>query len=130
MGFTVMLAVPLTPSLVAVIVAMPEAWAVTKPVEETVAVAALLVVHVTSRPVRTFLAMSKVVAVNPSVLPTTIVALVGATVTLATGRPEIVNSSVPMPFVPRDVVTTMSYDPGLAVTATVIFAVNWVELTY
>ena len=70
------------------------------------------------------------VAVNPKVLVDAIVAVAGVTVTVATGRLEIVNSSVPMPLMPCDVVTRMSYRPVLAVIATVMFAVNCVELRY
>ena len=47
-------AVPLCPSLVAVIVAAPTTTPVTKPLAETVATALLLVVQVTVRPVRRF----------------------------------------------------------------------------
>src|SRR3989440_4674378 len=49
---TVMADVPLCPSLVAVIVAEPAATPVTNPLTPTVATAALLVAHVTARPVR------------------------------------------------------------------------------
>ena len=49
---TVMADVPVCPSLVAVIVAEPVATAVTTPLAETVATAALLVAHVTTRPLR------------------------------------------------------------------------------
>src|SRR5947209_13105623 len=49
---TVMADVPLCPSLVAVIVAEPAATPVTNPLADTVAAAALLVAHVTARPVR------------------------------------------------------------------------------
>jgi hypothetical protein len=49
---TVMADVPLFPSLVAVIVAEPAATPVTNPLAETVATAALLVAHVTTRPLR------------------------------------------------------------------------------
>jgi hypothetical protein len=62
---TVMDAVPLFPSLVAVIVALPPAdVALTSPADDTVATAALLVVHVTVRPLSTSPAESLVTAVN------------------------------------------------------------------
>jgi hypothetical protein len=128
MGMVVMAEVPLLPSLVAVMVVLPEAAALTRPVGDTVATAGLLVVHITLRPVRTLWATSRVVAVRPSVLPTAIVALVGATVTVATGRASIMKSSVPIPFWPFDVVTTTSYCPTLAVTAIVMFAISSLEL--
>src|SRR5258708_5745890 len=52
---TVNAAVPLRPSLVAVrVTGPPAASPVTSPVDETVATAILLVVHVTTRPVTTF----------------------------------------------------------------------------
>jgi hypothetical protein len=51
---TVTAAVPLLPSLVAVIVAVPTATPVTTPPDETVAAAVLLEVQVTVRPVRVF----------------------------------------------------------------------------
>ncbi len=83
---TVIAAVPLCPSLVAVIVTGPPAVTpVTSPVDETVATAALLVVHVTVRPVSTFPAASCVVAVSCTVAPTATAAGVGVTVTDATG---------------------------------------------
>src|SRR5438045_7781146 len=50
-GVTVMLEVPLCPSLVAVIVAEPAAAAVTSPLPSTLATDVLLLDHVTSRPV-------------------------------------------------------------------------------
>jgi hypothetical protein len=58
MAVTVIAAVPLTPSLVAVMVADPAACAVTSPAGDTVAAAVLLDVHVTRRPVKTFPAWS------------------------------------------------------------------------
>jgi len=61
---TVMAAVPLCPSLVAVIVAEPVATPVTNPFAETVATAALLVPHVTTRPLRAVPFASFGVAVN------------------------------------------------------------------
>src|SRR6266852_1910592 len=48
-GVTVIVAVPLCPSLVAVIVAVPAPTAVTRPLAFTVATAALLLTHVTKR---------------------------------------------------------------------------------
>src|SRR5206468_9149556 len=55
---TVTLAVPLFPSLVAVIVAAPAATPVTSPVADTVAIAVFELVHATARPVSTFPAAS------------------------------------------------------------------------
>src|SRR5207302_9575902 len=67
---TVRADVPLCPSLVAVIVAEPAATPVTRPLTDTVATAALLVAHVTARPVRAVPLESSGVAVNWVVAPT------------------------------------------------------------
>jgi hypothetical protein len=61
---TVTVAVPLSPSLVAVIVTEPPDTPVTRPLGETVATALLLEIHVTTRPVSTFELKSFVVAVS------------------------------------------------------------------
>src|SRR6266496_2609052 len=57
-------AVPLWPSLVAVIVAGPPATPVASPLPLTTATAVLLLAHVTVRPVSVFPAASLVTAVN------------------------------------------------------------------
>lgn len=67
---TVIGAVPLTPSLVAVIVALPAATPVTVPVDETVAMLVLELAHVTTRPVSVAPDALRVTAV-PVVLPPT-----------------------------------------------------------
>jgi len=61
---TVTAAVPVLVSLVAVIVALPTATAVTSPDEETVLTALLLELQLTVRPVRTLLFASRVVAAS------------------------------------------------------------------
>jgi hypothetical protein len=61
---TVTVAVPLFPSLVAVIVAEPAATPVTTPLDETVAIPVLELDHVTARPVSTLLFASRAVAVS------------------------------------------------------------------
>ena len=61
---TVTLAVPLFPSLVAVIVAEPVATPETTPLDDTVAIPVLELDHVTARPVSTLLFASRVVAVS------------------------------------------------------------------
>src|SRR5438552_8774258 len=66
---TVMLAVPLTPSLVAVIVAEPDALAVTRPDEDVVATVVLLELQAIKRPVSTLLFASRSVAVSCCVWP-------------------------------------------------------------
>src|SRR5881409_4101462 len=67
---TVTVAVALCPPLVAVIEAEPAATPVTKPLALTVATAALLVAHVTARPLRAVPFESFGVAVNWVVAPT------------------------------------------------------------
>src|SRR5207248_11673702 len=88
-------AVPLCPSLVAVIVAEPAATPDTKPLAETVAAAALLVAQVTTRPLRAVPFPSFGVAVNWVVVPTVTPAAAGLTVTEATGTLVTVMAEVP-----------------------------------
>src|SRR2546427_11634054 len=83
---TVMAAVPLFPSLVAVIVADPVATAVTSPFASTVATPGALVVQLIARPESGFPLASSGVAVSCWVPPTRTVAAEGLTVTDATGR--------------------------------------------
>src|SRR3989441_307156 len=64
---TVIAAVPLWPSLVAVIVAVPPATPVASPLPLTVAAAVLLLAHVTVRPVSVFPAASLVTAATCAV---------------------------------------------------------------
>lgn len=66
---TVRLEEPVLPSLVAVIVAEPAATAVTSPDADTVPIAVLLELHVTTRPVRTLLLASRVTAESCTVAP-------------------------------------------------------------
>src|SRR6266480_3017548 len=80
-----MAALPLGPSLVAVMVAAPTAAPATSPAADTVATAAALVVHVTVRPVSTFPAESLAVAASCPVPPTGMLREAGLTVTVATG---------------------------------------------
>lgn len=81
---TVIVDVPLFPSLVAVIVAEPGATAVTRPEAETVAAAVALDDHVTVRPVRTLPPPSRTVAVSCDVFVTRSVAVLGETETVET----------------------------------------------
>src|SRR5256885_6297160 len=81
---TVTVAVPFTPSLVAVIEADPAATAVTSPLAFTVATAGVLEVHVTVRPASAFPPASLRAAASCRVLPTKRLALVGLTTTDAT----------------------------------------------
>src|SRR3989442_4480029 len=66
---TVIAAVPLWPSLVAVIVAVPAAAPLTSPLPLTVATAALLVAHVTTRPLNGVPLASFGVAASCTVAP-------------------------------------------------------------
>jgi hypothetical protein len=83
---TVTAAVPLCPSLVAVIVAEPAATPVTSPLPLTVAIAPALVAQVMTRPVNGFPLASFGVATSCAVCPTVTLAVAGLTVTDATGR--------------------------------------------
>src|SRR3989441_6619961 len=83
---TVIAAVPLFPSLVAVSVAAPTATPVACPAPFTVATAGLLLDHVTVRPPSGLPKASRVIAKYCAVCPTPIVAGGGGTVTAATGR--------------------------------------------
>jgi len=82
---TVTAAVAVFPSLVAVIVALPGATAVTTPLGATVATFVLLELHVTTRPVSTLFDASRVVAVSVPVAPVCRARVVGATEMVATG---------------------------------------------
>jgi hypothetical protein len=93
---TVTVAVPLCPSLVAVIVAVPAATPVTSPLPLTVATADALVAQVTTRPVSAFPTESRGVAVSCTVAPTPTLAVAGLTVTVATGIWLTVTVAVPL----------------------------------
>ena len=84
-ALTVITDVPLLPSLNAVIVALPAETAVTRPDPDTVAIAVLVELHVTTRPVSTTLFASRVTAESCDVDPTVIDVLDGLTETVATG---------------------------------------------
>src|SRR5436309_5874445 len=91
-----MAAVPLWPSLVAVIVAEPATFAVPSPVPVTVATVVLVLAHVTERPVRMVPLASRRVAVSCCVCPAGTLADAGLTVTDATGTPLTVMLAVPL----------------------------------
>src|SRR5207249_6361243 len=82
---TVIAAVPLFPSLVAVSVAAPTATPVACPAPFTVATAGLLLDQVTVRPPSGLPNASRVIAAYCAVCPTPIVAVAGVTLTDATG---------------------------------------------
>src|SRR2546427_517574 len=89
-----MAAVPLFPSLVAVMNALPAAWPVTSPLPLTVAIDVLLLTHVTMRPLSKLPAASLVTAESCWVLPTAMIADVGVTATEATGTSVTVTAEV------------------------------------
>src|SRR5437879_6147143 len=91
-----MLAVPLLPSLVGVIVAEPAITPVTKPAASTMATAGLLLPHVTTRPVSVLPAESFVTADNCLVPLMAMLAEAGLTVTEATGTTMTVMAAVPL----------------------------------
>src|SRR6266566_1508887 len=97
---TVTVAVPLFPSLVAVIVAEPAAFAVTNPVALTVATVVLLLAQLMTRPVNTLPAESFVVAASCAVWPTKTLAEAGLTVTEATDTVATVTVITAVPFCP------------------------------
>src|SRR6266699_104037 len=104
---TVMDAVPLCPSLVAVIVAGPAAKAVTRPLLLTVATEVLELVQVTVRPVRMLPLASRSVALSWSVCPAGTLAVAGLTVTEATGALATVTAAVCVMAVPLIVAETV-----------------------
>jgi hypothetical protein len=112
---TEMDAVPLMPSLVAVIVALPAATPVTTPADETLAMDGALDVHVTVRPANTFPPASFVTAVSVVLPPTSKVALVGVTETDATGTADTVTAVVPL--LPSHVAVMFAVPIATAVTS-------------
>jgi len=88
--------VPLCPSLVAVIVAVPATTPLTRPLPFTVATDVLLLDHVTTRPVRGLPLASFGVAVSCTVWPAATLAVAGLTVTDATGTLVTVIAAVPV----------------------------------
>src|SRR5205823_4863095 len=88
--------VPFTPSLVAVIVAVPAATPVTRPLLLfTVAMDVLELLHTTVRPVSVLPPASFSVAASCTVAFVRMLAVAGATVTVATGALDTVTSDVP-----------------------------------
>ena len=89
---------PVLPSLVALMVVAPTATPVTSPLPETVAMAALLDAQAIDRPTSGRPFASSGVAVSCKVCPTETLAVVGFTVTEATGIGVTV--TVAVPFLP------------------------------
>src|SRR3989441_801786 len=93
---TVMLAVPLWPSLVAVMVTAPATTPVTSPVLFTVAIVLSLDDQPIARPVNGLPLASRGVAVSCTVCPIATVPELGVTVTAATGATVTVTVAVPL----------------------------------
>src|SRR5215208_6655567 len=93
---TVTAALPLCPSLVAVIVAEPAVTAVTRPLAFTVATDVLVLDQVTARPASVVPFASFGVAVSSIVCPTFRDADAGVTATSATGMLVTVTAAVPL----------------------------------
>src|SRR5437899_2345974 len=106
---TVIAAVPLCPSLVAVIVAEPAAIPVTRPLALTTAAAVLSLDHVTARPERVLPFASLGVAVSCTVLPAATLAEAGETATEATATSVTVIAAVPLC---PSLVAVIVADPG------------------
>src|SRR5205823_6378081 len=87
--------VPFTPSLVAVIVAVPAATPVTRPLLLFTVAADALELHTTVRPVSVLPPASFSLAVSCTVAFVKMLAVAGATVTVATGALDTVTSDVP-----------------------------------
>src|SRR6266511_3112258 len=93
-ALTVTSAVPLLPSLVAVIVALPAATPVTSAPAETVASLGALLDQLTVRPDRGLPAESNIAALSCNVAPGASVPLAGLTTTEATGMVNTVTADV------------------------------------
>src|SRR6185312_11618831 len=93
---TVMVALPVLPSLVAVIADVPADTAVTRPLTLTVATAVFVLLQVTTRPVRTLPLGSRAVAVAVVVPPTVRLLVPNATDTVDTGTTETVIVAPPV----------------------------------
>src|SRR5213595_323516 len=125
-GVTVIVEGPLLPSLVAVIVAVPAALPVTSPLAVTVATAVLLLPQLTVRPDNGLPLASFGVAVSCTVWPTCTDAVLGLTVTDATGTVLTVTVAVPLcpslvaVIVAAPAVTPVTSPPALTVATAVL----------
>jgi hypothetical protein len=123
-SITVIEEVPVTPSLVAVIVTgPPAATPVTKPLASTFATAVLFELHVTARPASTLSAASLVTAVSccVGVTPITRLTVAGLTVTVATGTGLTVTTTVEV-FPPADALIVA--EPGLSAASTPVALID------
>jgi hypothetical protein len=116
-GTTVIEEVPVFPSLVAVIVALPSATAVTKSLVETLAIAGASDDHVTVRPFKTLLSASRVSAASWRLAPMTTFADGGLTITAATAG---ITVSIALPVWPPLVARICAEPAATAVTTPVI----------
>ena len=108
-----MVAEPLWPSLMAVMVADPAATPLTNPVPLTVATPPLLLVHVTVRPLNALPLASFGVAVSWKVCPACTLAVAGLTVTDATETGTAVTDTEAVPLCPS-LVAVIAADPAAA----------------
>ena len=111
----VIVLVALCPSLVAVIAAEPAATPLTKPLALTVATPTLLLAHVTVRPLKALPPASLGVAVSWTVCPASTLAVVGLTVTDATGT--VVTDTAAVPLCPSLVAVIVAEPTPAAVTS-------------
>src|SRR5437764_550123 len=125
-GVTVMLAVPLFPSLVAVIVAVPAAFPVTSPLALTVAIVVLLLAHVTTRPASGVPLPSFAVATSCTVPLTGTLPVAGATSTAATATSVTVIAAVPLS--PSLVAVIVAVPTACAVTSPLALTVATARL--
>src|SRR2546429_8729832 len=93
-GLAATAALPVLPTLVAVIVTAPAATPVTTPLVDTVATVGALDAQVMTRPNNTFPAASVAVPVSCTLAPTNTVAAVGLIATAATGTSVTVTAAV------------------------------------
>src|SRR6266540_610736 len=120
-GVTVTAALPLCPSLVAVIVADPATFPVTSPLVLTVATAVLLLAQLTVRPVSVLPLASFGVAVSCAVCPAGMVAVAGLTATEATGTGVTVTPALPL--CPSLVAVIVADPAARALTRPLLFTV-------
>src|SRR2546429_2342703 len=107
-----MLAVPLCPSLVAVIVAEPAATPLTSPVPLTVAADVLLLAQLTTRPDNGLPLASFGVAVSCTVCPADTEADAGLTVTELTGTGTLDTVMLEVPLCPSLVAGIVAHPAG------------------
>src|SRR2546423_641627 len=114
---TVTIAVPLFPSLIAVIVADPAARPVTSPLPLTRATPESLLAQVITRPDRGLPLASLGVAVSCTVCPTGTLADDGVTLTEATGTGTLVTVTIDVPLFPSLVAVIVAEPAALPVTS-------------